>query len=180
MLVVRQEDHILPRIAKVAVEIIRHIFDVIDTPSEFRLLSEIVDPYQQRLTPSCTIRVLILVVHIRARVEVVWSCRGGSWGMIIAVDKGVRVNGGETLGISTPRFMKDFCCIHLVALRIVALRVRAVCNQSPLLVVSGGTVSLSPCHSYVQVFVYRLISSTVWSWWLLWRWRLISSISWLR
>ena len=45
MLVVCQDDHILPRVAKVAVEVIGHIFDVIDTPSEFRLLSEIVDPY---------------------------------------------------------------------------------------------------------------------------------------
>ena len=143
MLVVCQDDHILPRIAKVAVEVIRHILDIIDTPSEFRLLSEIVDPYQERLTPSCTIRVLILVIHIRARIEVVWSRRRWSWGMIIAVDKGVRVYRGETLGISTPQFMRDLYCIHLVALRIVVLRVRAVCNQSPLLVVSGGTVSLA-------------------------------------
>ena len=63
--------------------------------------------------------------------------------MIIAVDKGVRAYGGETFGISTPRFMRDLYCNHLVALRIVVLRVQAVCNQSPLLVVSGGTVSLA-------------------------------------
>ena len=143
MLVVCQEDHILPRIAKVAVEVIRHIFDVVNTPSELRLLSEIVDPYQQRLTPSCTIRVLILVVYIRTRVEVVWSCRRWWWGLTVTVDKGVRIYGGETLGISTPRIMRDLYSNHLVALRIVVLRVRAVCSQSPLLVVSGAIVSLA-------------------------------------
>ena len=33
VLVVCQDDHILPRVAKVAIEVSRHIFDVIDAPS---------------------------------------------------------------------------------------------------------------------------------------------------
>ena len=33
LLVIRKDDHILPRVAKVAVQVCRHILDVIDTTS---------------------------------------------------------------------------------------------------------------------------------------------------
>lgn len=46
LLIIREDDHILPGVAKVAVEVCRHILDVIDTTSELPSLSEVVDSYQ--------------------------------------------------------------------------------------------------------------------------------------
>ena len=33
LLIIRQNNHIFPRIAKIPIQVCRHVFDVVDTPS---------------------------------------------------------------------------------------------------------------------------------------------------
>jgi hypothetical protein len=50
LLVISQKNHILTGIAKVLVQIGRHVFDVVDTSAQLALLTKVVDSNQKRLS----------------------------------------------------------------------------------------------------------------------------------
>lgn len=58
LLVVRQQHHVLARVAEVLVQIRRHVLDIVDTTTQLALLPEIVDSNQQGLALTSASRVL--------------------------------------------------------------------------------------------------------------------------
>lgn len=58
LLVVRQDHHVLPLIPKVAVQVRRHVLDIVDASPQLPPLAEVVDANKQCFTLSGTIRVL--------------------------------------------------------------------------------------------------------------------------
>ena len=61
LLIVRQEDHILPSIAKVLFEVGGHVSNIVDATTKLPSLVEVVDPDEKRLSTAGAIRVLEIV-----------------------------------------------------------------------------------------------------------------------
>lgn len=64
LLVVRQDDHVLSRVAEIAIEVCRHVLDIVDAPSKLPPLAEVVDPNQQCL-PSTLAGGVLEAVSLR-------------------------------------------------------------------------------------------------------------------
>ena len=61
LLIIGQDDHVLSRIAEIAVEVSRHVLHVVDASSQLSSLPEVIDTNQQSLPSSGTIGVLVIV-----------------------------------------------------------------------------------------------------------------------
>lgn len=91
LLVIRQQHHVLARVAKVLVQIRRHVLDIVDTTTQLTLLPEIVDSNQQGLALTGAPRVLETVslrspVSERDRISGWWW-----WTTLVAVRVGVLI-----------------------------------------------------------------------------------------
>lgn len=58
LLIVGQDDHVLPLVAISFDQEIGHVVDIVDTPAKLSLLSKVVDSDQQGLSTTCTVGVL--------------------------------------------------------------------------------------------------------------------------
>lgn len=58
LLVVGKDDHVLSSVAKVLVQIRRHIPNVVDAAPQLPFLAKVVDSNQQGFSLACTVRVL--------------------------------------------------------------------------------------------------------------------------
>jgi hypothetical protein len=61
LLVVCEEHHVLSRVAKVLIQIRRHVPNVVDTAAQLPFLAEVVDPNQQGFSFARTVRVLEII-----------------------------------------------------------------------------------------------------------------------
>lgn len=98
LLVVGQDNHILPCVSKIAVEVCRHVLDVIDATSKLAPLAKVVDAYQQSLASPCAVGVLEAVTlrgTVAKGLHGLWRWR---WGIWVALNEGIGVDGRETLG----------------------------------------------------------------------------------
>lgn len=62
LLIVCEDDHVFPLVAKVLDEVGRHVAHVVDAASKLATLAKIVDANQQAFPPAITLRVLKVVV----------------------------------------------------------------------------------------------------------------------
>lgn len=62
LLIVGQNDHIFTLVPKEAIEVVGHVFHVVDAPSQLTSLAEIVDTYEQSLPSTIAQRILESVV----------------------------------------------------------------------------------------------------------------------
>ena len=93
LLIIRQEDHVLPCVSKVTIEVCRHVFDIINASSQLPFLTEVVDTDQQCLSSAGTVRVLEIVPLGRALAKAVLALRRWGWGLLVTLDVGIRVHG---------------------------------------------------------------------------------------
>lgn len=93
LLIIGQDDHVLPRVAEVAIEVSRHVLDVIDAASKLPSLTEVVDTNQKGFAPSRAIGVLKAVTLRGAVAEGLHGL--GRWrrGIGVSLDVGVGING---------------------------------------------------------------------------------------
>lgn len=96
LLIIRQENHIFPCITKIAIQVRRHVLDVVDAPSQLTLLTKVVDTDQQSFSSSSTIGVLKVISLGRAMTESLLALRRGRWCLVVSLDVGIRVDGRET------------------------------------------------------------------------------------
>lgn len=89
LLIVGQDDHVLAGVAEVAIEVCRHILDIVDAAPQLASLPEIVDTDQKGLSSSGTVGVLKGVVLGRAGTEALQRLWRWWWGIVIAVNVGV-------------------------------------------------------------------------------------------
>jgi len=75
VLVVRQENHVLSLVAKVAVQIRAHVLHVVDAATQLAPLTKVIDTYEQRLPPAIACRILVRVPVGGTRAKVL----GLSW-----------------------------------------------------------------------------------------------------
>lgn len=61
LLVIRQNHHVLPFVAKVTIQVARQVLDIVDTSPQRALLAKIVDADQQSFPSASTIRILKLI-----------------------------------------------------------------------------------------------------------------------
>ena len=93
LLVVCQDDHILPRISEILVQVGGHILDIVDTTPQLTPLVEIIDAYQKRFAPTRTVRVLVRIMLWRPRAKGL-SAVGWRWGSVrVAVHVRVGADG---------------------------------------------------------------------------------------
>lgn len=93
LLIIGQDDHVLPRVAEVAIEVCRHILDVIDTASELPPLTKVVDADQKSFAPSRAIGVLKAVTLRGAVAEGLHGLGRRRRGIGVSLDVGVGING---------------------------------------------------------------------------------------
>lgn len=98
LLVIGQDDHILACIAKIAVEVGGHVFDVVDAASQLTLLTKVVDTDQECLASPCTIGILEAVALRGAGAKALHGLGRWRWSIVIALDVGIRIDGRETCG----------------------------------------------------------------------------------
>lgn len=75
LLVVGKDNHVLPRIAKVLVQVCRHVLHIVDAATELTLLAEVVDSDQEGLSLPGAARVLEIIA-LRGTVT---ECDGSTW-----------------------------------------------------------------------------------------------------
>lgn len=84
LLVIGQNNHVLTGITKGLVQVGRHVLDVVDTPAQLTLLTEIIDTNQQRLSLASASGVLESVILRSAVTEGDGVARRG-WGTTLSV-----------------------------------------------------------------------------------------------
>lgn len=92
LLIIGQDNHVLSRIAKIAIEVGRHVLHVVDASPQLSSLPKVVDADQQSLPSSSTIRVLESVSLRCATTKTYRALRGWRRRVGITVDKGIRVH----------------------------------------------------------------------------------------
>ena len=73
LLIVGQDDHVLTLVAKMSVEICRHILHIVDTAPQLSPLTKVVDADKKSLSPAIASRVLERVATGRAVAEILCS-----------------------------------------------------------------------------------------------------------
>ena len=96
LLIIGQDDHVLSRVAKVAIEIGRHVLDIIDTSPQLTSLSKVVDTDKQRLSTPCAIRVRKAVPLRSTRAEMVHALRRRRRSVRIPLIVCIRVHSWKT------------------------------------------------------------------------------------
>lgn len=76
LLVVGEQDHVLPLVSKVLNQVRGHVANVIDAASQLAALAEVVDANEQGLPAPIALRVLEGIVGGGASAKVLW----GGWG----------------------------------------------------------------------------------------------------
>ena len=92
LLVVCQDYHILSCISEIAVQVCRHILDIIDAPSQLTLLSKVIDPNQQSFSSPCAVRVLKVISLGCAGAEALLALGRRRWGVVISLDVGILID----------------------------------------------------------------------------------------
>lgn len=92
LLVVRQDNHVVPLVLKPFVQEPRHVLDIIDAPSQLALLPKVIDADEQRLPLPRAIAVRERIVAARNTEA---GLAGGRWrrGARDAADVGVLISG---------------------------------------------------------------------------------------
>jgi len=93
LLIVGQDNHVFSRVAEIAIEVCRHILDVVDAPSKLPPLAEVIDADQQCFSFTCTIRILEAISLWCALTESLLGFRWWWWGFEIALGVGVGIYG---------------------------------------------------------------------------------------
>ena len=93
LLVIGQNNHVLPRIAEVSIEVCRHVFDVVDTASELSPLAEVVDTDQKSFAPSRAVGVLKAVTLRSAVAEGLHGLWRWRWSIVVSLDEGIGIDG---------------------------------------------------------------------------------------
>lgn len=83
LLVVGEQDHVLPLVAKVLDQVRGHVAHVIDAAPQLASLAKVVDADEQGLTAAVTLRVLERIVGGGAGAKVLWGGRGWARGMAV-------------------------------------------------------------------------------------------------
>ena len=76
LLIIRQDHHVFTSVAKVLVQVGRHVLDIVDTSAQLTLLVEVVNSDQQSLSLARAARVLEVVPLRRSLTE---ADRLGGW-----------------------------------------------------------------------------------------------------
>ena len=95
LLIVGQDDHVLPRIAEIAIEVCRHVLDVIDAPAELPSLTKVVDADEKGFAPPRAVGILKAVALRGAVAEGLHGL--GRWrrGIGVSLDVGVGIDGRQ-------------------------------------------------------------------------------------
>ncbi len=86
LLVVCEDDHVLPFVAKVLDKVAGHVPDIIDTTSKLPPLPKIVDANQQGFPSASTLRILESISLGSTVPEVLGCLRRRRWGLGVAVN----------------------------------------------------------------------------------------------
>lgn len=89
LLIIGQDDHVLTRIAEIAIEVGRHVLHIVDASSQLPPLTEVIDTNQQSLPSSGTIGVLEVVSLRCAIAEPLHALRGWRRRIGITMDIGI-------------------------------------------------------------------------------------------
>lgn len=92
LLIVSQDDHVIPLVTEIFVQKRRHVLHVIDTTPQLASLAEIVDSDQQSLPSSCAIRVLERIALWRSIPEALHARGGWRWSTWIAIYIEIRID----------------------------------------------------------------------------------------
>lgn len=111
LLVVGQEDHVFPRIVEVAVEVCRHVLDIINAASKLTLLPKIIDADHQSLASACAVGVLEVVATWCAATEALATLGWWRRGIVISLDVGIVVHIWETCTCKEP-ILHSYCEGH--------------------------------------------------------------------
>ena len=103
LLVISQDDHVFSRIAKVAVEVCRHVLDIVDTPSKLTPLTEIVDTNEQCFASARAIGILEGVTLRGAVAKALHGLRRWRRGIVVSLDVGIGIDRRKTWGYSAGR-----------------------------------------------------------------------------
>ena len=127
LLIIGQDNHVLPRVAEVTVEICGHVFDVVDAASKLAPLTKIVDADQEGFAPPCAIGVLEAVALRGTVAESLHGLRRWRWGVVVSLDVGVGIDGRKACYmLKLIRHKESNSCPHLDVLRIVGLHLAEV------------------------------------------------------
>lgn len=96
LLIVRQNDHILPCVPKVAIQVGRHVLDVVDAASQLSSLPKVVDPYQQCLPPPGAVGVLKAVALWSAGAKALHALWRRWRSVKVTVNIGIGIDRGQT------------------------------------------------------------------------------------
>lgn len=88
LLVICEQDHVLPLVAKVLDQVRGHVADVIDAASQLAALAKVVDADEQGLPAAVALGVLEGIVGRGAVAEMLW---GGRWWARTIIRAGVRL-----------------------------------------------------------------------------------------
>ena len=95
LLVIRQNHHVFSLVAKVLVQVVAHVLDVVDAATELPFLAEIIDANEQSLPSTCTLRVLEIVTGWGAAAELLRVLGRWTRCIMVALDVGVLAYGWE-------------------------------------------------------------------------------------
>ncbi len=95
LLVICQDHHVFSLVAKVFVQVVAHVLDIVDAATELPFLAEVIDANEQSLPSTCTLRVLEIVTGWGAAAELLRILGWWTRCIMVALDVCVLVYGWE-------------------------------------------------------------------------------------
>ena len=93
LLVVCEDNHVFPSVAKVVVEVRRHVLHIVNATSQLPSLAKVIDANQESLSPSRAIGIAKVVALRCSVAETLHAARRGRRGVVVSLHIGVRVDG---------------------------------------------------------------------------------------